>query len=118
MSCKMYSLIPFLNLCVDSVKERDKLVGKRKKKRKVEEIKEEKCLIEGEDVQEFFDDSPPFDENSSFHQMNLSRPLMKVLLFKEINIDYYILLKINHDIFCMNVFYAHTITFLLKELLR
>ncbi|XKL59284.1 hypothetical protein PGB90_000300 [Kerria lacca] len=63
----------------DSVKERDKLVGKRKKKRKVEEIKEEKCLIEGEDVQEFFDDSPPFDENSSFHQMNLSRPLMKAI---------------------------------------
>lgn len=27
---------------------------------------------------EFFEDAPPFDENASFYQMNLSRPLLKV----------------------------------------
>lgn len=63
----------------DALKQRKKLVGKRKKKTKSEnEIKDEKCVIEGENVEDYFDDAPPFDENSSFYQMNLSRPLMKV----------------------------------------
>lgn len=63
----------------DALKQRKKLVGKRKKKTKSEnEIKDEKYVIEGESVEDYFDDVPPFDENSSFYQMNLSRPLMKV----------------------------------------
>lgn len=37
---------------------------------------ERSCAVEG--VEEFFEDAPLFDENSSFYQMNLSRPLMKV----------------------------------------
>lgn len=54
-------------------------MGKRKKKKKLdEEVKEEKLIVEGENVEDFFEDAPPFDENSSFYQMNLSRPLMKV----------------------------------------
>lgn len=65
------------------MKEREKLVGKRKRKRKKDDdpTEEDKCTIEGEDADDFFDDAPPFDENSSFQQMNLSRPLMKVRIY-------------------------------------
>ncbi|KAG8229852.1 hypothetical protein J437_LFUL009127 [Ladona fulva] len=49
-----------------------------------------KRKLEGKDVEdkddkdpaesnEFFDDAPPFDENASFYEMNLSRPLMKAI---------------------------------------
>jgi len=34
----------------------------------------------GDQESQFFEDAPPFDENASFYQMNLSRPLLKVLL--------------------------------------
>lgn len=75
----------------DGLKEREKLVGKRKKKRKKDEDnnENEKCTIEGEDAEEFFDDAPPHDENSSFQQMNLSRPLMKVRINNLHNILFY-----------------------------
>lgn len=33
-----------------------------------------------ENTEEFFEDSPPFDLNASFYQMNLSRPLLKVCI--------------------------------------
>lgn len=53
------------------------MVGKRnKKKKEVEECKNE---ITVEDAEEFFEDAPPFEENSSFYQMNISRPLMKAI---------------------------------------
>ena len=53
-------------------------MGKRKKKRCQEEKIEEHCIVENEKVEGYFEDAPPYDENSSFYQMNLSRPLMKV----------------------------------------
>ncbi len=62
----------------DAIKERERRLGKRKRKKQLETVKdtEEKCVIEAED--DFFEDAPPCDESSSFQQMNLSRPLMKV----------------------------------------
>jgi ATP-dependent RNA helicase DDX27 len=53
------------------------LVGKRNKKKK--EVEENKNEITVEDEEEFFEDAPPFEENASFYQMNISRPLMKAI---------------------------------------
>lgn len=39
---------------------------------------EEKCFIQDESAENFFEDSPPSKEKNSFYEMNLSRPLMKV----------------------------------------
>ncbi|XP_065211902.1 probable ATP-dependent RNA helicase DDX27 [Planococcus citri] len=61
----------------DKLKERERRVGKRNKNKKVDNTKQETLTVE--DADEFFDDAPPFDENSSFYQMNLSRPLMKAI---------------------------------------
>jgi len=61
----------------DGIKDRQKLVGKRNKKKK--EVEENKNQITVEDEEEFFEDAPPFEENSSFYQMNISRPLMKAI---------------------------------------
>lgn len=33
---------------------------------------------------DFFEDAPPFDENTTFNQMNISRPLLKVSNFEVI----------------------------------
>lgn len=30
---------------------------------------------------DFFEDAPPFDENTTFNQMNISRPLLKASFF-------------------------------------
>jgi hypothetical protein len=45
---------------------------RRKKKQKMDNNEDQRP--------EFFEDAPPFDENASFYQMNLSRPLLKVKL--------------------------------------
>lgn len=59
----------------DNIKNKEKYLGKKKKKKmkmKLEESNNEN------DAEDFFEDSPPFDLNASFYQMNLSRPLLKV----------------------------------------
>ncbi|XP_025425066.1 probable ATP-dependent RNA helicase DDX27 [Sipha flava] len=61
----------------DGIKDRQKLVGKKNKKKK--EIEENKNDITIEDSEEFFEDAPPFEENATFYQMNISRPLMKAI---------------------------------------
>ncbi|KAL1465559.1 hypothetical protein WDU94_005116, partial [Cyamophila willieti] len=68
----------------DNIKNRKKLIGKKKQKRlakegrlKQKEAEEENEISEG--GKEFFEDAPPVEENSSFHQMNLSRPLLKAI---------------------------------------
>jgi hypothetical protein len=66
----------------DNIKNRQKLIGKKKQKRLAKEGKlkqvEAEEYEENEGGKEFFEDAPPVEENSSFHQMNLSRPLLKV----------------------------------------
>uniref|UniRef100_A0A1B6CUR1 RNA helicase n=2 Tax=Clastoptera arizonana TaxID=38151 RepID=A0A1B6CUR1_9HEMI len=55
----------------DNIRIKEKSVSKKKKKRiKLEDV---------ELAQDFFEDAPPFDENASFYQMNLSRPLLKAI---------------------------------------
>lgn len=66
-----------MHIFSDKLKERERRVGKKNKNKKVEDVKQEACTVE--DEEEYFEDAPPFDENSSFYQMNLSRPLMKVI---------------------------------------
>jgi hypothetical protein len=57
----------------DNIKVKEKVRSKRNKKKQK--------MDNNEDQQsEFFEDAPPFDENASFYQMNLSRPLLKVKL--------------------------------------
>jgi hypothetical protein len=57
----------------DDIKVKERMRSKRnKKKQKVGDNEEQES--------EFFEDAPPFDENASFYQMNLSRPLLKVQL--------------------------------------
>ena len=55
-------------------------MGKNKKKKNISEepVPEEKCFIQDESAENFFEDAPPSDEKNSFYEMNLSRPLMKV----------------------------------------
>ncbi|XP_021914153.1 probable ATP-dependent RNA helicase DDX27 isoform X2 [Zootermopsis nevadensis] len=56
----------------DNIKVKEKMISKRnKKKKKVGDTEEQES--------EFFEDAPPFDENASFYQMNLSRPLLKAI---------------------------------------
>jgi ATP-dependent RNA helicase DDX27 len=56
----------------DNIKVKEKVGSKRNKKKQK--------MDDNEDHQsEFFEDVPPFDENASFYQMNLSRPLLKVM---------------------------------------
>lgn len=71
------NLIYVVILFSDGIKDRQKLVGKRNKKKK--ETEENKNEITVEDAEEFFEDAPPFEENASFYQMNISRPLMKAI---------------------------------------
>jgi hypothetical protein len=57
----------------DDIKVKEKMRTKRNKtKQKVHHNEKQES--------EFFEDAPPFDENASFYQMNLSRPLLKVWL--------------------------------------
>jgi hypothetical protein len=57
----------------DNIKVKEKVRSKRNKKKQK--------MDNNEDLQsELFEDAPPFDENASFYQMNLSRPLLKVRL--------------------------------------
>ncbi|KAI5712828.1 hypothetical protein M8J75_011509 [Diaphorina citri] len=67
----------------DNIKNRQKLIGKKKQKRLAKEGKlkqvEAEEYEENEGGKEFFEDAPPVEENSSFHQMNLSRPLLKAI---------------------------------------
>ncbi|KAK7861626.1 hypothetical protein R5R35_010129 [Gryllus longicercus] len=49
------------------------------KQSSVKKVKKEVVNVEGEENVDFFEDAPPYDENSSFYQMNLSRPLMKAI---------------------------------------
>ncbi|XP_050522035.1 probable ATP-dependent RNA helicase DDX27 [Daktulosphaira vitifoliae] len=62
----------------DGLRDRQKLVGKKNKKRKLE-TSEDKNEIAIEDDGTFFEDAPPYEENASFYQMNISRPLMKAI---------------------------------------
>lgn len=55
----------------DNIKVKQKVSSKRTKKKQNTGDNEVQEL-------EFFEDAPPFDENASFYQMNLSRPLLKV----------------------------------------
>lgn len=71
------NLIYLVILFTDGIKDRQKLVGKRNKKKK--ETEENKNEITVEDEEEFFEDAPPYEENASFYQMNISRPLMKAI---------------------------------------
>uniref|UniRef100_A0A1B6G1W7 RNA helicase n=1 Tax=Cuerna arida TaxID=1464854 RepID=A0A1B6G1W7_9HEMI len=58
----------------DNIRNKEKNIGKKKKKKMklLENNAEEKS-------EEFFEDAPPFDMNTSFYQMNLSRPLLKAI---------------------------------------
>ncbi|GLH04797.1 ATP-dependent RNA helicase Ddx1 [Gryllus bimaculatus] len=49
------------------------------KQSSVKKVKKGVVNVEGEENVDFFEDAPPYDENSSFYQMNLSRPLMKAI---------------------------------------
>lgn len=64
----------YLIFCIpDNIKTKEKLIGKKKKKKMK--------LLEktpDETLDDFFEDAPPLDLNASFYQMNLSRPLLKV----------------------------------------
>lgn len=65
----------------DNIKVKEKMISKRnKKKKKVGDTEEQES--------EFFEDAPPFDENASFYQMNLSRPLLKVQLHIKVMFSY------------------------------
>lgn len=71
-----------VDMKTDAVKVREKQTGKRKKKRKetvTTDNGNDHVHVEAEDSVEFFEDAPPYDESSSFYQMNLSRPLMKAI---------------------------------------
>ncbi|XP_050443532.1 probable ATP-dependent RNA helicase DDX27 isoform X2 [Adelges cooleyi] len=63
----------------DGLRDRQKLVGKRNKKKKIETNDDNKNEITVDDDGEFFEDAPPYEENASFYQMNISRPLMKAI---------------------------------------
>ncbi|GFG36717.1 hypothetical protein Cfor_00875, partial [Coptotermes formosanus] len=56
----------------DNIKVKEKVRSKRAKKKQTTGDNEVQEL-------EFFEDAPPFDENASFYQMNLSRPLLKAI---------------------------------------
>lgn len=62
---------------LDNIKNKEKHIGKRKKKKMKTEQNN------NENAEDFFEDSPPFDLNASFYQMNLSRPLLKVCIWKK-----------------------------------
>lgn len=64
---------------------------RNKKKQKVGDNEEQES--------EFFEDAPPFDENASFYQMNLSRPLLKVQL--RIKIMFSNLCKVSISLHCV-----------------
>ncbi|XP_071447864.1 probable ATP-dependent RNA helicase DDX27 [Hetaerina americana] len=51
-------------------------LAKKEQSKGIEEKEEEDEEIESN---EYFDDAPPFDENASFYEMNLSRPLLKAI---------------------------------------
>jgi hypothetical protein len=62
----LYKILDVLYFFSDNIKVKEKMRSKRNKKK--------------DQQTEFFEDAPPFDENASFYQMNLSRPLLKVKL--------------------------------------
>ena len=67
----------------DAIKDKEKSIRKRKKKKTDESEEDSNSDEEEKQKKEFFEDAPPFQENMSFYQMNLSRPLLKVL-YKDI----------------------------------
>ena len=62
-------------VCVfaDNIKIKERAVGKKKRKKGLDQLNTSTVTAE-----EFFEDAPPFDDNASFYQINLSRPLLKV----------------------------------------
>lgn len=60
----------------DNVRDKERDVKRKLKKKKNGEIPKEEDLGMGEG---FFDETTPFEPAQSFHEMNLSRPLMKAI---------------------------------------
>lgn len=58
----------------DNIKIKERAVGKKKRKKGLDP--DSASMVSKE---EFFEDAPPFDDNASFYQMNLSRPLLKAI---------------------------------------
>lgn len=58
----------------DDIKIKERAVGKRKRKKILDPDSTSTVSKE-----EFFEDAPPFDDNTSFYQMNLSRPMLKAI---------------------------------------
>ncbi|XP_075223174.1 dead-box helicase Rs1 [Lycorma delicatula] len=66
----------------DEIKVKEKKLTKKKKKiKKIGLISSFDSNDEDDEQKkkEFFEDAPPYDENVSFYEMNLSRPLMKAI---------------------------------------
>lgn len=57
----------------DNIKIKERGLSKKKKKKALEEAEEKAATAE------FFEDAPVYEENYSFYQMNLSRPLLKAI---------------------------------------
>ncbi|XP_049789458.1 probable ATP-dependent RNA helicase DDX27 [Schistocerca nitens] len=64
----------------DSDLKKDDIKVKEKKLKGKKKMKQEPDIeVDEEAEKEFFEDAPPFEENASFYQMNLSRPLLKAV---------------------------------------
>nr|QOS47369.1 DEAD-box DDX27 [Locusta migratoria] len=64
----------------DTDLKKDDIKVKEKKLKGKKKIKQELDIeVDEEAEKEFFEDAPPFEENASFYQMNLSRPLLKAV---------------------------------------
>nr|XP_037873905.1 probable ATP-dependent RNA helicase DDX27 isoform X2 [Bombyx mori] len=61
----------------DHIKIKEKKISKKKKLE--QELKEGEEGTKIEYDSDFFEEPPPYDENASFYNMNLSRPLMKAI---------------------------------------
>jgi hypothetical protein len=84
----------------DNIKVKEKVRSKRnKKKQQMDNNKDGQS--------DFFEDAPPFDENASFYQMNLSRPLLKVKLVIMITLCKFYLHNVHISFSSTSVLFAY-----------